>query len=1603
MAIYKPSNCIPFSNAIDLTENQDVTCELNTSNVDVTGYKMRVLDSKNNIVFEGNNYTNLNDPTLIEYYNSGLNGSELNLPLVVTDPGKSNENNIYFAGYLWHHWRPRYSNINDYYYDEYSNYASFTTKDEYIGYYVLYNFKYTIVTNDNKDNLGIVAGTTKAYEKIYMNDYDGKNLYFKNIQYFRISTNTVTDTQYSGLSDVYKKINGQFRVRPKPDSIQEAEDGEYYYAAGTNDSYSRILINGVSSWPTSYILTQEDYDSLDEVYYQATSNPETYQTFNPTKSDAIEDNVYYNPYMMVTRENISETEYTYCGDVYSLTQNVDDVSTKPSYDDAILNEYYYHESFNELNYLPDRKLSFGKYYYLDSDGSMKICAFDSNNVENYEKLSSVYVKVGNFDPVGPNQKPQNKIDAYNKYYVKRYFSVISNNPSTRQGAIDLKYYYININDESIQKIDDNNPSDYDNYIQDGVLYKYEGFIKYGSSVNSINYYVDEVILDGDTITITDEDYLNVILFLDRYILVSNTTEEFYINNIYNLYDISFEYTEVTGTRPSYGAAIANHYYYKSKKYLPITNEAMNFNSYANNYLIHDQGKYCVIDKNINSWSDAYDGAYYYINYQTTTNKPTYVKDAIKDGKYFYKDSSVTHGNPFIKITSLINQAKYNSLTTVYEINENEPLMPAPNLGNNDTPPTDYMPYFYKLVSNFYNGYKYQPYKWQINLKQGNISSENISITDAKWYDMIITSGTVIGSTKNRLQGILSEEIYRDYYVQLCSNLYDVDGGATPTFVGNRTRIRTYDHSFGYLYPQEGEFSDQNISEANYFQVYKHTNDPEYVSASRKVSYATTIDIDGATYSEHSLVSGFTHVSESSPYYTQIYGGEINSSDVTVDKYDTGATSTELAPLGMTLLIKNQSDARLNGVYWFVSAEFDSEGGQTTLKWQRASNGDSWADYIETAFFIEGGTYSGQNFVSDAQARNGTLNSTPLHFYIEKPIKIYPTLDDKYNKYYTGYENRDDVRCYFSPLFKNTNTRTFIRPFVGVQKNMRFQWGENLNDAVNIDYVDSYDSECTGLWYIDHQSLPYNKILTPNEVDYTISSYFKMGDEIPFYAYKRPYIDINILNATSELGYFGYPIIGNRYLLARGIYKQEQNKTWKYFKWDLTNVANGLSLYNGDPTYSGDIYQRFIGLEKDNTYSLSLLFEDEIGFVQETQQKVSVDVFVETENVLPISCELNCDLQTVDFSFLRNGVIKPSPSEVITSSDGSVEYSENDGMIINNGLIQNRDVALSYKDVDIDNSGSMQPILAPITNSFTLNSQHILNEYFQGEIITLSFMKDNKKYSLTIDSGNDVFKNDGNELEANENRNKMKSTLKIYLGDAEISNIPVDVTFVDVANTSMSYTFKQNKTPVFSLGKQDGTIDDTNCDYLYTTVCYNASGDKINGWYNLADSDYNELIPSIENNTSTFYSNWQNQFKYLYNCDSTSFDSTEQIYCPLTQNKNATITPNTTFGVWYDDVMKTNLQHDGNSVLITQGKSVITMWPNNSEESSFYWHDADDAYNFYKQVDLNATHNHSGRQVLQNMILTFNIGVDNYDVEAGTGEMAYNNQTVYCYIKEVSNE
>lgn len=199
----------------------------------------------------------------------------------------------------------------------------------------------------------------------------------------------------------------------------------------------------------------------------------------------------------------------------------------------------------------------------------------------------------------------------------------------------------------------------------------------------------------------------------------------------------------------------------------------------------------------------------------------------------------------IKISSGLY--KYNYIWTTgdnpeYIINTSKPLIPV----------------------KIYNG---KEYKWSITLYQ----LENKGTTkNPVWtlpenplmFDMPMTIGTVLGSNNKRIQSAFSEEIYGDYFIQLLKldnleyandypqNLKGWKYSGTPTQIGDRVLIKSYDMSFGFIYPTEGDDgidqADMNPLRANAFRIYKNGNSKDNLTAYQQVSYVCNTPLDSIT-------------------------------------------------------------------------------------------------------------------------------------------------------------------------------------------------------------------------------------------------------------------------------------------------------------------------------------------------------------------------------------------------------------------------------------------------------------------------------------------------------------------------------------------------------------------------------------------------------------------------------------------------------------------------------------------------------------------------------------------------------------------------------------
>ena len=156
----------------------------------------------------------------------------------------------------------------------------------------------------------------------------------------------------------------------------------------------------------------------------------------------------------------------------------------------------------------------------------------------------------------------------------------------------------------------------------------------------------------------------------------------------------------------------------------------------------------------------------------------------------------------------------------------------------------------------------QTYTWKITLYQEveNGTQKPFPPTEAKFYDMAVANGTVIGSNEKRIQTALIDSDDRvvdnlvliDKFVQPIQ-ISGFDGydpinpvtswtGTVPTeFTMTRSLITGYDSTYGYVYPSTAEgnafVNGQIVQEnANGFQIFKNGNNPLNLGATDMVEF-----------------------------------------------------------------------------------------------------------------------------------------------------------------------------------------------------------------------------------------------------------------------------------------------------------------------------------------------------------------------------------------------------------------------------------------------------------------------------------------------------------------------------------------------------------------------------------------------------------------------------------------------------------------------------------------------------------------------------------------------------------------------------------------------
>lgn len=865
------------------------------------------------------------------------------------------------------------------------------------------------------------------------------------------------------------------------------------------------------------------------------------------------------------------------------------------------------------------------------------------------------------------------------------------------------------------------------------------------------------------------------------------------------------------------------------------------------------------------------------------------------------------------------------------------------------------------LQKFVNNYPKQPYKWQIILAQGQYESGNFveipTEANRKYYDMLITSGTVIGSNGNRIQSDVSDYIFKDYFLELLDYKQD------PIKSTYRVLIKNYDHTFGYIYPQEGKLTnDQVLNDADYFRIYKKTNDPSVISAGEIVSLAVqpqmgSIQVGGKSnmrtwgpseypyYFEQVYIDpDFTDPTSGKPNPNNFYDSEMTQPKVWAKWYDSDDTLKDsVLPIGTIVLVKNEAISAYNGVFRLTSVTYGvpQDSTDTTTKvlkiqWLRSTPGDTWGSLVNSVYQVTAGADAGKRFqcvVGDNAV--GTINYTDINIQSEQAIEIYPGIT-------------------IGNIFKNRDGLNYIRPFVGIEDNMLFTYFRDPGiGSEQFVYGATYD---TTRWSVSGSPQKLRQ-LGPDESTYKIYSYFKISDENPFYAYATPELSIKwdnngvLVDVSSDSTQMTE--IPRRKVTFVGEFVQENNKPWVSYQWYLFDLTTGLEDHT-EKTYDGEIRTTFNGLQKDHVYQITLIVEDEFGKFYKKDGYVLDNITINPDTTINFEPVFDCDTQSFIIDFKKTGVVVPSFSDVakflvresispasnkinfytvdsklfLVRRTGNYTIDYYDGYMTVGDLTDRKDIptdAISYQNTKIEQDGTEGKMLTPTENTCTLNSQHKLGNNFSGNIISYSidtedFLGQSAKLILTVNIP-PVYDKNGN---LNPERYYIKAICERVLGDGTRTTIAQQIR-----------KFSMTDKGIVSAWIETGGTANPEYAYLDTKEVYGQDGKTI----------------------LSGYSNIRGENTYNSNKGVIPF--------PLQNQQGSGGDYNT---VWIDEETETHTQANGNTINIIKNNAYKQWY------DSGYWSD-NSTVETYKQEKIKDS---SIRSITAPLFL--NIVLKDYDVQ-----------------------
>lgn len=310
-------------------------------------------------------------------------------------------------------------------------------------------------------------------------------------------------------------------------------------------------------------------------------------------------------------------------------------------------------------------------------------------------------------------------------------------------------------------------------------------------------------------------------------------------------------------------------------------------------------------------------------------------------------------------------------------------------------------------------FAHSTYKWEITLYQGtgevdtSTTAPTISYSSApdSDYDIIVTTGTICGSTSSRIQIASDYPFATDGTLNTSAIIPSKKDGTlvlqgtyaavsissiNSGFKGNHSiYVETYDSSYGHVYPLSGDITDNEVDNANYIRFYKHSTDPEQILDSDIVSWGVSENV--------SLVIG----SSDNPGITYPASGTGWVSISIAKRFVAFSNNTipnSLAGIadGDTVLLWGQNTPRENGVWKYYTT---TVSGTTYHRLKRAPAYSSWSTYIGKIIYVKEGDSStaGRNIQSLAGASAGATLWNPLSttsgdgqllFSEEDPITLF---------------------------------------------------------------------------------------------------------------------------------------------------------------------------------------------------------------------------------------------------------------------------------------------------------------------------------------------------------------------------------------------------------------------------------------------------------------------------------------------------------------------------------------------------------------------------------------------------------------------------------------